>query len=233
MDEATWLACTDPEHLAVFCENCRNERKMRLFLCACCHRLWHILTREEVRQAIAIAEQYADGLVDQNHVRTARQTIYKARAMAPLNSRWEKALSLAAAATRDNVCWEGVGNVLSSLLEEAKVQADVVGESLVPRCEQGKAIVERENRWLCSVIRDLWTPFGWPQIRADWLRWNDGSIPKMAQTIYDERAFDQLPILADALEDAGCTDPAILNHCRQPGTHVLGCWLLDVLRSVG
>ena len=52
---------------------------------------------------------------------------------------------------------------------------------------------------------------------------------KVAQGIYYDRAFDRLPILADALEDAGCHDAAILEHCRQPGPHVRGCWVVDLL----
>ncbi len=62
-----------------------------------------------------------------------------------------------------------------------------------------------------------------------WLAWNDGAIRKIAQTIYDARAFDRLPLLADALEDAGCTDAAVLSHCREPGEHVRGCWVVDLL----
>ena len=62
-----------------------------------------------------------------------------------------------------------------------------------------------------------------------WLAWNDGAVRKMAQVIYDDRAFDRLPILADALEDAGCDNAAILSHCRGPGEHVRGCWVVDLL----
>ena len=53
----------------------------------------------------------------------------------------------------------------------------------------------------------------------------------MAQWIYQERAFAELPILADALEDAGCTDPTLLDHLRRPGPHFRGCWALDLLRG--
>ena len=67
------------------------------------------------------------------------------------------------------------------------------------------------------------------QLDPSWLAWNDGAIRKMAQAIYDARAFDRLPLLADALEDAGCTDAAILSHCREPGEHVRGCWVVDLL----
>jgi hypothetical protein len=51
----------------------------------------------------------------------------------------------------------------------------------------------------------------------------------LAQGVYDERAFDRLPVLADALEDAGCLAGEILGHCRQPGQHVRGCWVVDIL----
>jgi hypothetical protein len=53
--------------------------------------------------------------------------------------------------------------------------------------------------------------------------------PKITQGIYNDRAFDRLPILADALEDAGCDNADILNHCRQPGEHVRGCWVVDLI----
>jgi hypothetical protein len=66
-------------------------------------------------------------------------------------------------------------------------------------------------------------------VETIWLSWNDGIVPKLAQAIYDDRVFDRLPILADALEEAGCTNADILNHCRRPGEHVRGCWVVDLL----
>jgi hypothetical protein len=66
-------------------------------------------------------------------------------------------------------------------------------------------------------------------IPSAWLAWNDGAIRKMAQAIYDERAFDRLPLLADALEDAGCDNADILAHCRSGREHVRGCWVVDLL----
>jgi hypothetical protein len=60
--------------------------------------------------------------------------------------------------------------------------------------------------------------------------WERGSVAELAQTIYDKRAFERLPVLADALEEAGCHDKVLLQHCRQQGqVHVRGCWLLDLL----
>ena len=62
-----------------------------------------------------------------------------------------------------------------------------------------------------------------------WLRWNDATVVRLAQRIYYERRFADLPILADALEEAGCTNADILDHCRRPGPHVRGCWVVDLV----
>jgi hypothetical protein len=61
------------------------------------------------------------------------------------------------------------------------------------------------------------------------LTWNDGTVCRIAHAIYQESAFDRMPILADALEDAGCAEPDLLGHLRGPGPHVRGCWLVDLL----
>jgi hypothetical protein len=81
-----------------------------------------------------------------------------------------------------------------------------------------------------SLLRDIFgTSLRAVVIDPTWLTWRGHTIPKLAQAIYDECAFDRLPILADALEDAGCDNADILNHCRQPGEHVRGCWVVDAL----
>ncbi len=72
-------------------------------------------------------------------------------------------------------------------------------------------------------------PFRPVSIDSAWLTWNCRTIPKLARCIYDDRAFDLLPILADALEEAGCMNKHILQHCRQSSEHVRGCWVIDLL----
>lgn len=86
------------------------------------------------------------------------------------------------------------------------------------------------RRAIANVLRDIFgNPFRRVTVDPAWLAWNDGTVVKMAQCIYEDRAFDQLPILADALEEAGCVDTGILRHCRQEGEHVRGCWVVDLL----
>jgi hypothetical protein len=75
-----------------------------------------------------------------------------------------------------------------------------------------------------------------PAIEPAWLGWNGGLVPRLAEAAYEERTLPEgtldparLAILADALEDAGCTDNAILDHLRGPGPHVRGCWAVDLV----
>jgi hypothetical protein len=68
-------------------------------------------------------------------------------------------------------------------------------------------------------------------INPVWLTWNGGTVPRLAQAINDERRFSDFPILADALEEVGCSEAAILNHCRSDREHVRDCWVIDLLLS--
>ncbi len=59
--------------------------------------------------------------------------------------------------------------------------------------------------------------------------WRSETVVALASGIYAERAFDRLPILADALEEAGCNHPDVLAHCRGSGPHARGCWVVDLV----
>jgi hypothetical protein len=83
----------------------------------------------------------------------------------------------------------------------------------------------------CWLFRELFGPLPFRPVTIDpsWLVWQDGTVRNLAQAIYEDRAFDRLPILGDALEEAGCDNPDTLTHCRQPGPHVRGCWVVDMI----
>jgi hypothetical protein len=85
------------------------------------------------------------------------------------------------------------------------------------------------ERELCDLSREVINPFHPTPLLPSLLNWNDGTVPKIAQGIYEGRAFDRLPILHDALLDAGCDDENILAHCRSEGPHVRGCWVIDLI----
>jgi hypothetical protein len=66
-------------------------------------------------------------------------------------------------------------------------------------------------------------------VEPAWLTWNDGIVTRIAQSIDTLRRYGDLPILHDALLDAGCDSEPILKHLRSPGTHTCGCWVIDLL----
>jgi hypothetical protein len=84
---------------------------------------------------------------------------------------------------------------------------------------------------LAQILRDI---FGNPfhPVTAD-PSWFTPTVLTLAEGIYADRAFDRLPIQADALQDAGCEDADILTHCRGPGPHARGCWVVDLVLGKG
>jgi hypothetical protein len=81
-------------------------------------------------------------------------------------------------------------------------------------------------RAICEVVSNPFRPI---ELRHCWLRQNDGAAGHLAHTIAAEGRYNELPILADALEDTGCGEPVLLNHLRRPDGHLRGCWALDLL----
>jgi hypothetical protein len=205
--DAGWLACTNPDSML---SNLRtaSARKLRLFACACCHRVWHLLPEVRSREAVAAAEKWADGLLKSTELR-----VFQKAAAGTLTPRRRGRSSWAARAAAQVAIprkqWVGITAWYCRMALEQRV-------------------VEEKSH--CKLLRDI---FGipWRQVSIDlsWLSWQCNTVVHLAQTIYEERAFDRMPILADALEDAGCDNIDILAHCRQPGEHVRGCWVVDLL----
>ena len=102
--------------------------------------------------------------------------------------------------------------------------ADAVGISSSPAwvaAQRGEHVAQTR------LLRDIFeNPFRPVSISP---AWQTQATKAVAQAIYDERRFEDLPILADALEEAGCANANLLAHCRGPGPHVRGCWVVDAL----
>jgi hypothetical protein len=180
-----------------------SPRKIRLFACACCRRVWYLLPEKESRGAVETAERFADGQATATELRVAQRSISQLLTSAD----W--AAYYAAGAL---VWWHGATHAVAAM---------------------GTATAERaESAAQCTILRDLLgNPFRPVSFDPSW---RTPDVRSLAEGIYEERAFDRLPYLADALEDAGCTDPAILGHCRDKGTeHYRGCWVVDLLTGRG
>jgi hypothetical protein len=95
--------------------------------------------------------------------------------------------------------------------------------------ERVNRAVTEDRRRLCAVLYDiLGNPFVPVPIKHEWLEADGGRVRQVAAGIYAGGDFEAMPVLADALQDAGCQDARLLDHCLQDG-HYRGCWLLDVI----
>ncbi len=216
MTEAEWPTCLDAERLFTFLQGKVSERKLRLFLVACCRRIIHLMTDLRGLRAIEVAEKYADGHATRRELATARKWVRKATRSVQLPHRNQYR---AAEYTASEL---SPPQIAACLRDAAHATAPGPGN------EPGRA---SERVTQATILGDVvGNPFRPPR-RLDpaLLAWNGGTVVKIAQGIYEERAFDRMPILADALEDAGCDDADLLAHCREPGDHVCGCWALDLL----
>jgi hypothetical protein len=105
-------------------------------------------------------------------------------------------------------------------------------EAVVRTCDRPFLAAEyaAEAARQANLLRDVvGNPFRPVSVDPQWLEWRDGTVARMARTMYSERRFADMPVLADALEDAGCTNADVLAHCRNGGPHALGCWALDLV----
>jgi hypothetical protein len=212
VNEAEWNACTDPDALLGFLRERISRRKVRLFAVACCRRIWHLLEDDRSRHAVLTSERYADGLVRRKELAESR----KGALAIVADSVGTPAAFAATSAARPVVAPAWV----ALLARHA-----VAGGEGVPRGP------DKERTAQAVILRDvIGNPFRpAPAVPATLLTRNGGCLVSLAQSLYEERRFEDLPVLADALEEAGCTDPDILSHLRGPGPHVRGCWVLDIL----
>jgi hypothetical protein len=208
--EQDWLNCADPPAMLKYLRGKVSDRKLRLFAVACARR--HPDTVPQDLRLIKIAERFADGLVARSELPKRCRTAEVLMAMLP--NAWEAA--------------QMVSSYLSdSLWEQARSAAQQLGTTDDPALQMAQTIAQlleqkkQTDRLRCIIGNPFRGPPGVANMTS--------AVIGVAQGIYDERAFERLPILADALEEAGCTDVSILEHCRGPGPHFRGCWVVDWL----
>jgi hypothetical protein len=209
MQEAAWLKCSSVVDLLEHLTGKVSVRKLRLFACACCRCLWGSFEDEPARKAVESAERFADGLETWGRM----TELGRATRSVPGNPRTAppRAVAFAEAASCCTYSTESLAAQSASNL------ARQAGGT------------ERQQ---VALIREIFgNPFRPIALDPYLLAWSDGAIVSLARGIYEERAFERMPILGDALEEAGCTNQEILDHCRAPRDHVRGCWLLDALLS--
>jgi hypothetical protein len=237
-----------------------SVRKRRLFAVACCHHLWPLFTDPRVRHAVETAELWADGMASPeelaSHRAAVRRALEEARLRAlreadragitwsTLKFHFDNREGAFAAVAEAMSAQTAHANMLGGHLSERAVWGAML--SVIPAIELGplRPVDGFQEEYLvgarlvqAALLRDLFgNPFRVVSVNPIWLLrgsgrpWERGPVAELAQNIYDKRTFERLPLLADSLEEAGCHDEILLQHCRQRDQiHVRGCWLLDRL----
>jgi hypothetical protein len=238
--EAEWLACGDPAAMHRYLtENVGflrtrwhglrgvkkvtvSDRKWGLLGVACGRRVEHFLQMAPARELLITAEEFADGHRPPDHLWNASLTLRRDLERVPHNQ-INSPPHQAALAVRV-LC--GLSNQAPEWIRGYEVVAFAVAGN--PDGPASGEVFCAELAAQAALLRDIvGNPFHRVHFDPAWARAHGGNAAQIARAIYDDRAFDRLPVLADALMDAGCTDAAVLDHCRGPGPHVRGCWVVD------
>jgi hypothetical protein len=236
MTEAEWLACDDPAEMLRFIKGRRamrkrvKQRKQRLFAVACCRRLRPLLDDERSRRGIEVVEAFADG---QATIEELRMTEAEATAIWSKSAASDEEFAYMQLCAHMQLCADEVTGLsvstwaIGAAFEQRKRETNESFEPRDGRRRRRRGGWPTEERAHCALIRDIFgNPFR-PVAFAP--SWRTTDAVGLARAVYDSRDFAAMPILADALEDAGCDSEAILAHCRGDGPHARGCWVVDSL----
>jgi hypothetical protein len=236
MTEAEWLAHDEPTPMLRQLGAAPSLRKRRLLVLACCCRLIDLLNNHHLRQALQVAESWIEGACVPTERKNARRAAHAAAQLASGMS-LEEGLKLS-----DSAAWS-VQRLLQRgpldaehvlfVLAEARLK-DAGARAHLAKLPQEVADAKRvgafktEGRAQCDLLRDvIGNPFR--PVAFD-SAWRTSTAVSLARGMYESRDFGAMPILADALQDAGCDSEDVLDHCRDPkATHVRGCWVVDLV----
>jgi hypothetical protein len=217
MTEAEWLAFETlyaGEHIPGVHE-LLTERKCRLFASAFARRIWQYIPEGQPRQILETLEEMTDRGITQDELDEIQDT-YEG----PENPSGVEGYARSVVVT---CMWDQGFRLFSTAASYCR--ATIRTDSPVKKARRRE---QEEERAQCELLRDILpNPFRkLPKPKKGWLT---ETVVALAAGVYAERAFDRMPILADALEDAGCDHADILAHCRGDGPHVRGCWVIDLL----
>jgi hypothetical protein len=212
MTEEEWPQCEEAALMLEFLKGKASDRKLRLFACGCCRAVWESLPLDRCRQAVELAERYADGLVLENELSRARELASNAAHGHLQRYRYKL--------TNCDGPTDQEGRLLF-VAEAAHLHTPFLIGRLrwLARDSELKSL----SPWLLRCV------FGNPFRPVSPGPWITPAAVLVARDIYDRRDFSALPLLADLLEEAGCPEQSVLDHCRTPGEHTRGCWVVDLV----
>jgi len=207
MTAKEWLECNDPTPMLELLRPQASERKLRLFASGICRRHQKQMAISGLSERLDAVERYADGLISLEELTAVSQ-----RHTTPSHFY-----------LRANRVQQHARHVLWRLTQYHEPMFTTVTVALQGFSAKKKAIQRGRTRLLREIFGNPFRPIA---VDPSWLT---PTVLQFANHIYDDRDFAQMPILADALQDAGCEDTELLAHCRGPGPHVRGCWVVDLV----
>jgi hypothetical protein len=250
MDEEFWLSCKDLRRMLPFVAGQYSPRKGDLYMAAGLRAIWHLLYSKFSRDVVKFLEAAAD-----DPVRKAAAELLMSRAEVPTfgyEFRSGKFPRSVKQWLRKHQAYPEVDLRTAGKASNCPIVKRVVNAAhlayhahgffhyfLDPPTQDGFGDhlldhIASEPDWpgpwlIHEVLGNPFRPL--PPLPPAVLAWNERLVSRLAAAIYEEKAFDRMPILADALEEAGCSEAAILRHCRQKSEHVRGCWVVDALTA--
>jgi hypothetical protein len=248
-----WHSSSDPALLLESVRDAASGRKLRLFACACCRRIWDLLPDGPHRRLVEVIEACADGRAsaaeltvataagdeEEKHVSAGAEDAEHDPLLGPQLGAAAKAVwavRIAAHSPARGDVFEVALDAARSCAEAAGLQARGLAVAAPPAsgvtsgeaAEDVRASAEAAaHRSQAMLVREL---FGNPfrPVRAD-SGWVSPGVVALARTMYEASDFDRFPELAVAVEAAGCTEGEVVGHCRTRRPHARGCWVLDLI----
>jgi hypothetical protein len=230
--ESEWAMATEPHPMLAFLwGGGASPRKLRLFAAACCRRVWHRLPDHRTQRAVEVAERFTDGEATAGELMFARFEAERAQVAAGMAGRWNAGegavVALAQAPDWVPDRWPTTASVAGMAARAAGQHAELAGRN---RKERRRNYLDGSGDEMvaqCGLLRDI---FGNPFHHVSFdPSWRTEAVVALARGIYREGAWEVTSVLADALEDAGCDCPQLLEHCRASGPHWKGCWCVDLV----
>ncbi len=221
MTEEEWLGNATPGWMLRFLGDSASGRKLWLFTCNCVEFVWQSLLQGEIAPPLELAWAAADGLVSQSNLatppRVGQQPMMMHSASKSELAEWFAGRALDVAFRQQEL----------RVVEQIRRDVEALAVLLATKSGQDTATDSHAARiGMTSLLRDIFgNPFHPITLDPSWLT---STVVSLARQIYDSRDFTAMPILADALQDAGCDNPQIVEHCQGPGSHVRGCWVCDL-----
>jgi hypothetical protein len=237
MTESEWLKATEPLKMLEFLREKGSDRKRQLFACACCRRAADVFD-EHIQTAVELVERNVDEPTARSILAVAameprlkdhRTSQHRMRDLPPW---WDVVITTLSGQTEAvKLLLVRIGNLLQARANDTHAASQAAPGDELQAARAAWAVAERvrtqEQIMQCYLLRCLiGNPFRSVAVDPGWLT---PSVVELARTIYEGKACDRIPELADALEKTCCSDPNLLGHLRGPEPHVRGCWAVDLI----